>query len=428
MAPIVTSLATLINQFGFGAITAAPSGGGTGLTATGGVISDYTDGPAVYRAHVFTSTGTFTVSAPGIFGDTVEYLVVAGGGCGGATNGVASGAGSGGLRTNVPGVVNAASSPLTISTPFPVSTTGGNGTGGYTVTVGAGGAGGTPNSPSGAGSKGTSSYFGPPSTPNGITVTGGGQGRNNTSSPYAGYSGGSGSGGVGNVDSQPLAGSGNEGGNIDSKPEGNPGSSGGPSGNYGSGGGGGAGSSGGNYSPGSTGGAGAPGGAGVQVAIAGPASATTGVGALNPGPGQYQWFAGGGGGSGWGGGAGTGGVGGGGAAAPPSGGVAGNSGSPGTGGGGGGGSGSGHTSPPLNGGNGGSGIVVVRYQIASLTATAKATGGAISYAGGKTIHTFVSSGTFGNTSGSPLSAEYLIVAGGGGGGCANVNADGSGGG
>jgi hypothetical protein len=37
-----------------------------GLTATGGVISDYTDGPAVYRAHVFTSSGTFTVTAPGI--------------------------------------------------------------------------------------------------------------------------------------------------------------------------------------------------------------------------------------------------------------------------------------------------------------------------------------------------------------------------
>ena len=35
-----------------------------GLTATGGVISDYIDGPAVYRAHVFTSSGTFTVTAP----------------------------------------------------------------------------------------------------------------------------------------------------------------------------------------------------------------------------------------------------------------------------------------------------------------------------------------------------------------------------
>ena len=34
----------------------------TGMTATGGVISDYTDpGPgSIYRAHIFTSSGTFT--------------------------------------------------------------------------------------------------------------------------------------------------------------------------------------------------------------------------------------------------------------------------------------------------------------------------------------------------------------------------------
>ena len=62
MAPIVTSLASIVKQFGIGAIIAsAPSGGGSGITATGGVISDYTDpGPGlVYRAHVFTSSGTF---------------------------------------------------------------------------------------------------------------------------------------------------------------------------------------------------------------------------------------------------------------------------------------------------------------------------------------------------------------------------------
>ena len=80
--------------------TFARGGGGTnfvppipsGLTATGGVISDYTDGPAVYRAHIFTSSGTFSVTAPGTFGDTVEYLVVAGGGGGGADDGGGGGA------------------------------------------------------------------------------------------------------------------------------------------------------------------------------------------------------------------------------------------------------------------------------------------------------------------------------------------------
>ena len=35
----------------------------SGITATGGIISDYTDGSDVYRAHVFTSTGTFDVTS-----------------------------------------------------------------------------------------------------------------------------------------------------------------------------------------------------------------------------------------------------------------------------------------------------------------------------------------------------------------------------
>ena len=65
---------------------------------------------------------------------------------------------------------------------------------------------------------------------------------------------------------------------------------------------------------------------------------------------------------------------------------------------------------------GGSGIVVVRYQIGSVAATAKATGGAISFYGGKTIHIFTSSGSFENTSGSSLSVDYLAIAGGGAGG------------
>ena len=87
MAPIVTSLASIVKQFGIGAVISAPSGGGSGITATGGVISDYPSGGNVYRAHVFTSTGTFDVTALGTFGSNVEYLVVAGGGGGGSTQG-----------------------------------------------------------------------------------------------------------------------------------------------------------------------------------------------------------------------------------------------------------------------------------------------------------------------------------------------------
>ena len=62
----------------------APGAAPTGIVATGGVISDYVTGPGdIYRAHVFTSSGTFAVSAIGDLGASVEYLVVAGGGGGG---------------------------------------------------------------------------------------------------------------------------------------------------------------------------------------------------------------------------------------------------------------------------------------------------------------------------------------------------------
>ena len=118
-------------------------GGGTnyvapilnGLTATGGVISDYTDpGPGnVYRAHVFASSGTFEVTALSTdYPNTVEYLVVAGGGGGGGN--VGGGGGAGGYRTNVSG----SPGDHTTSVSFPVSTSPGS----YTVTVGAGGVGG----------------------------------------------------------------------------------------------------------------------------------------------------------------------------------------------------------------------------------------------------------------------------------------------
>jgi len=151
----------------------------TGLTATGGVISDYTSPPgAVYRAHVFTSSGTFTVSAlsniPSL-PNSVEYLVVAGGGGGGYYDG--GGGGAGGLRTNLSG------HPLAGSE-FPVSTSPGS----YTVTIGGGGVGafdGNYVNP------GTPSVFGPI-----ISAGGGGGGSFSNPAPLSqGGSGGSGGGG-----------------------------------------------------------------------------------------------------------------------------------------------------------------------------------------------------------------------------------------
>ena len=79
-----------------------------------------------------------------------------------------------------------------------------------------------------------------------------------------------------------------------------------------------------------------------------------------------------------------------------------------------GGGGSGSTN--YQGSAGASGIVVVRYKIGSVS-TAKATGGSASFYGGKTIHTFVTSGTFATAPNwSAVSVEYVVIGGGGGGG------------
>ena len=77
----------------------------TGLTATGGVISDYTDpGPGnIYRAHIFTASGSFVVSAGGDFGDTVDILSVGGGGSGQSQNGGYGAGGSSIIGGETPG-------------------------------------------------------------------------------------------------------------------------------------------------------------------------------------------------------------------------------------------------------------------------------------------------------------------------------------
>ena len=365
-----------------------------GLTATGGVVREYTDSGVIYKAHIFTTSGTFAVTAPGTYGDTVEYLVVAGGGGGGQQSG--GGGGAGGLRTNLSG------HPLA-GDPFPVSVQS------YTVTVGAGGQGSVadPSNPSGPGSglRGADSSFGS------ITATGGG-GGGNSSTPSALPAMNGGSGGGSGTGPNP-AGTGNLGGYtpVEGFPGGLGGTDGGPGRNDYGGGGGGAGGAGRDaVAPDPLGGNGGP---GVQVLIAGTAP-YTGIGALNPGPGQYQWYAGGGGGAnhpagppadGGVGGGGNGGVG------PSSSGMTG--GEQNTGGGG------GATGEfATAGANGGSGIVIVRYQIAGqqqLT-TAKATGGNITEYGGKVFHTFLKSGTFTVTDASPVTVDHVIIAGGGGGG------------
>ncbi len=164
----------------------APPPPPVGLTATGGIISDYTSGSDVYRAHIFTSSGTFDVTAPGTFGDTVEYLVVAGGGGGGENDtDRGGGGGAGGLRSNFPTI------PAPFKTPVLTSTVQS-----YAITVGAGGVG---ASLSGAGfiNPGSNSSIGSI-----VVASGGGGGGNRLNDPAPGtfpsspeMAGGSGGGG-----------------------------------------------------------------------------------------------------------------------------------------------------------------------------------------------------------------------------------------
>ena len=97
-------------------------GGTTPFAATGGTTNTYTDSGTNYKSHTFTSSSTFTVTG----GEKIcQVFLVGGGGAGLAQNGnyCSGGAGAGGY--------------LLASTVL--SAIGGNGAGSYTVTIGAGG-------------------------------------------------------------------------------------------------------------------------------------------------------------------------------------------------------------------------------------------------------------------------------------------------
>ena len=167
----------------------------SGLKATGGVISDYTSGSDVYRAHIFTSSGTFVVTDLGSLGTDVEYLCVAGGGGGGVGGDYSSyqagggGGGAGGLLVSPGSFTPTVPTSQNQGTGMSVSATT------YTITVGAGGRGGT--SAPGLGAKGgltggNSTIVGPDITT--ITANGGGGGAGNSVLATAGGSGGGGEG------------------------------------------------------------------------------------------------------------------------------------------------------------------------------------------------------------------------------------------
>jgi hypothetical protein len=141
---------------------------------SGGTISN----SGSYRIHTFTSSGTFTNT---LSLTNVEYLVIAGGGGGGGRH--AGGGGAGGYRSSVVGENSGGGASAESTQTL--------GTGSYTVTVGAGGAGGAGNAGSNAvvGQQGSNSVF------NGITSIGGGGGHNDGDTT-AFVDGGSGGGGT----------------------------------------------------------------------------------------------------------------------------------------------------------------------------------------------------------------------------------------
>jgi len=278
----------------------------------------------------FTGPGSFTVNSisNGAGNNVISHMVVAGGGGGGG--GVGGGGGAGGFRE-----VNSPSAPFSASpldgypnAPNRITVTATS----FPITVGAGGPGGAPGSETG--NTGSNSIF---ST---ITSAGGGGGARSA----AAGNGGSGGGGyipdnptyaTGSGNTPPTTPSqGNNGGN------GNPG----PSGGEGGGGGGGATQVGGNSSGGGNPNTGGPGGNGATNSI-------TGSPVVRAGGGGGSGFngTGGAGGSGGGGDSGPGRSQGAGVAAPV------NSGS---------GGGAGNFPAPNStiGGNGGSGIVIIRYK------------------------------------------------------------------
>ena len=294
-----------------------------------------------YRYHTFTSTGNF--STPAGWNNPVEYLMIAGGGGGG--NDLAGAGGAGGL-------LNGPTSALSAGADYP-------------MVIGTGGAGGT----GGRGSSTSDGTNGVDSTGFSLTAVGGGKGGSYwdggaTASRSAGGDGGSGGGGSGvgasaNPNPAPggsaTSGQGNNGGAGLVYPS--PGSA-----NYQGGGGGGAGAVG---AAGASDGSGGTGGAGSSAYSAWGTATSTGENISGT-----RWFAGGGGGGRYnhtGDGRAPGGNGGGGQGGMGTGTAASNQGedaTDGTGGGGGGGTWTG--SAASLGGDGGDGIIIVRYNLTTL--------------------------------------------------------------
>ena len=329
-SPITTSGTLALTYSG----TALPVvNGGTGQTTytDGQLLIGNTTGNTVTKSTLTAGPGISVTNGSGSITITntssygIDYLIVAGGGGGGFDRGGGGGAG---------GAVSASINIISGTT--------------LAATIGAGATANTAVGVPVAGSNSSLASF--------TVALGGGGGVSADTATSAAQNGGSGGGGAGitaTAGGSGTSGQGFAGGTATYAPP-----------NYGGGGGGGASAVGGNGTT-TTGG---NGGAGLNWLSLGTTYAGGG------GAGTYA-----------GGTAGTGGAGGGGAGGAGGTSQAGVDGTANTGGGGGGGSGN----PAVKGGNGGSGVVIIRY-----AGSQRGTGGTVTSAGGYTYHTFTSSGTY----------------------------------
>jgi len=160
------------------------SGGSDYISATGGTITCCGD----FKIHTFTGPGTFTVLSAGApANNSLEYIVVAGGGgngfCGGNAMG---GAGAGGFRFASPSLAPATYPGKPLAAPAGLTAA----VQAYPITVGAGGSPGGPT----LGNQGTA---GSTSTFSTISSAGGARGSRGATNSGVGEAGGSGAGGAG---------------------------------------------------------------------------------------------------------------------------------------------------------------------------------------------------------------------------------------
>lgn len=147
-------------------IILASQGAGS-ISATGGTITNITVNGIAYKLHTFTSNGTFTINSGA---DNVDYLIVGGGGSGGAGWGVSTYFRGGNAGTQSQGTTfkgegsysvtigNGGSSVSVVSNDRPGSQTANGNSGGsssvFSVTA-SGGSGGTSGSTGGTGAGGS---------------------------------------------------------------------------------------------------------------------------------------------------------------------------------------------------------------------------------------------------------------------------------